>query len=1214
MSDAEYLKSRGVVNLIHFTPADNLPGILTDGIIPRNLLEQNGTNFTFTDEFRMDGNEHVNLSITNPNISMFYRFRVSSDHVFVVLTLDVSLLDEYEGKISYTSTNAASNRSMRCSVEELFTGNRDGRKENWTTDNQAEVLVVATVHPKYIKTIEFPVVGHEPAEAVRQFYENAKLLVEQHRLKAKLVIHNEKFIWNRRIVGYGYEEACGSYYESWKADFAQFEQLSKAVSEFKWSTIFDTFAFTRDDLENWNKDNFDSNRQNVAQWRLDYYKPQDVETRPDNTLSAIAVIEKIILRGRITVVSKTLEDRIAGNHVNMAHQIQATVIELVKHQKIKPFMRMFIDVEEDCKDAAYESIKDIKELSKNVCGLYQCNDLLDGVSCIESRDKADLIIGYSEPTQEREKITAVITQITQGNDVIDFDFTRVQNPVAINPKKETLEYLLNYIFGFPKFRENQIDGIIRGLMREDSIILLPTGSGKSVVFQLLSLITPGIAIVVSPIISLIEDQISNLYNRGIDRVIGISSAMDKDGKNSAIEGITKGQFLVSYVSPERFQNRVFINAIKHYTNTNIISAVAIDEAHCVSEWGHDFRTAYLGLAQTCRRICNTGKAIPPLLALTGTASASVLRDMQHDLGIIGDDAIIQPSSFDRPEIVYRLYSAPSNKKQVVLEEIIKRKLPLEFKEGFDTFYQPSKGGDTNCGLVFCQNVNGSYGLLATESALRHGHPGVADVLEKILPGKVELYSGKAPKRLNLPDNKWNDQKRHSAARFKSNEQPIIVCTKAFGMGIDKPNVRWIIHYGISGSLEAYYQEAGRAARDQKTAYAFLILSDDYPELNRKMLNPGETNVEDIGALEESKGEWKGDDISRSLFFHTSAFDGIASEMQRVRNVLDQCNQRTWRNQRFHVPFMGSKTETEKAIYRLQLLGFFSSYSVDYHGYGNGTFVIEARKFDREEIIENYIDYIRAYQDNDDYADAARSVLNNAVDGLDGREFIIKVVETLLREFTYKVVEEGRRRAISNMLDTAKSAASCKTDKEADAEFRRLLLAYLHTDKADGKKSAKLQDVINNATDIELLDRVVRTNKTKIKKENLLGETDRWLEAYPQHYGLHYIQAYSYMCVGDYSGMIDAIKSMARFGKQSYGLDEQRVQNDVLGFLNSKDAKTIRASTWNSIVPQISESLSLTERELYTRLNTEQAIVSEKVNSMYKIADIVRNRRNADGNH
>jgi superfamily II DNA helicase RecQ len=1208
LKETDFLRSRGVTELIHFTPAMNLPSILENGIITRNLLEQESTDFISTDEYRHDGKEHINLSITNPNIRMFYAFRKRMSCDFVVLTLDLSLLSEYNH--SYKATNAASNQAMSCSVEELFSGNRpEGFKDNWTTDNQAEVLVDEIISPEYILSIHFPVEGEEPSDSIRRCFNETKKIIEQEKLRAELIISNKQFAWNSLALGSGHTETYSAFFESWKADFAQYEQIAEVINEYKWSTKFDSLAVAYSELEKCNNNLSTFNRRNVAKWRLDYYRPEDASTRTDNELSAIAVAEKIILRGRITTVSPSLEKSVGSSFVRIAHQIQASMIELAKHQKLRPGMKIFVD-EPIPYSVVKRTVDDIKELSRNVCSLYDCKDFLEGVASVTDINRADLIISSSITNQNLEKATAVITILNDESDIIDFDFIRVQKPVTLKVQTDILKFLLGYIFGFDDFRENQIDGILRGLARQDSIVLLPTGSGKSVVFQFLALITPGVAIVVSPIISLIEDQIINLYNRGIDRVTGISSAMDTDDKNIAIEGVTKGQFLISYVSPERFQNAAFINSLQYYTNTNIISVVAIDEAHCVSEWGHDFRTAYLGLAQTCRRVCRTGDSIPPLLALTGTASASVLRDMQHDLGITGDEAVIQPKSFDRPEIIYRVYSVASDKKQTVLEDIIKNKLPNEFKEEFTSFYQPNRGENTNCGLVFCQNVSGSFGLLASEKQLKYGHPGVGDILESILPGKVGLYSGGAPKRLRISDNKWNEEKRIYATRLKKNEQPVMVCTKAFGMGIDKPNIRWIIHYGISGSLESYYQEAGRAARDKRTSYAYLILSDDFPELNQQILNPASTNVEDIAKMETSKGKWDGDDISRSLFFHTSTFEGVNNEIERVKRVLDCCNKETWANQHFHVPFYDNKNEIEKAIYRLQLLGFFKSYSVDYQGFGKGCFVIEAEKFDRDQIIDNYIEYIRAYQDNDEYADVARKTLLAAIKGVENdREFILRVIETLLREFTYKVVEEGRRRATLNMLEAAKAAAICKSDSEADAEFRKRLLAYLSTDmKNAGKKSARLQDIINNATDIGLLNRIIRSGSTKAKRENLIGETDRLLEAYPQHYGLHYIKAAMYLGLGDYSKFTTALQTIMRFGEQNYGLSKQRIGEDIIKLLNAKVAEHIEAEVWNQIVPHISSLITLTEDELYEQIESEQAKFSKKINTMFEIANLVKRRR------
>ena len=311
-----------------------------------------------------------------------------------------------------------------------------------------------------------------------------------------------------------------------------------------------------------------------------------------------------------------------------------------------------------------------------------------------------------------------------------------------------------------------------------------------------------------------------------------------------------------------------------------------------------------------------------------------------------------------------------------------------------------------------------------------------------------------------------------------------------------------------------------------------------------------------------------------------------------------------------MPFSDNKNEIEKAIYRLQLLGFFQSYSVDYQSFGRGYFVIEAEKFDRDQIIDNYIEYIRAYQDNDEYAEVARKTLQAAIEGVaNDREFIIKVIETLLREFTYKVVEEGRRRATLNMLEAAKAASICKSDSAADAEFRKRLLAYLSTNmKNAGKKSARLKDIINNATDIGLLNKIIRSSNTKVKRENLVGETNRLLEAYPQHYGLYYIKAAMYMGLGDYSKLTDSLQTIMRFGEQNYGLSKQRIGEDIIKLLNTKEAEHIQAESWNELVPEISDLLSLTDDDLYEQIKLEQAKVSRQVNVMTDIANLVKRRR------
>lgn len=1204
-----YLKQRGVQHFVHFTPVDNLRDIFAEGIKPRNILEQKNKDFMLNDEYRFDGKDHANLSITNPNIKMFYNFRKKyPDRSYAILLIDISILEQYA--FSFTATNAANRKAIKCSVEELFSGDRPYYFEsNWTTDNQAEVLIKDTIDPKYIRQVQFPTTAKDDLEKMKPIKEN-------NNLRCELKLCDRLFKYDERPLGENDPKAAYEYYlDPWKDDIEDYINAEKAIAESGWTKLFDSIAVHIDDLEP-----YQENRRSIARWKMRYYQPEEKCERSDNSLSALAVLEKIIHRGRRTILSKELENSIEKEEINKAHQIQSVLIELAKQQKLLPRMSIaFVDEESTTKSflhMARRAVEDIKVLSENICRMYDCDDFLEGLDTLESIEKADLIVSFADGGEMMPKKTVVITEMNEANLEIDFEFTRVQNSVDIRIEPDILKFLLNYIYRFDEFRENQIDGIARGLRREDSIVLLPTGSGKTVVYQLLSLITPGISFVVSPIISLIDDQIANLYSKGIDRVVGISNMMDREEKDKARIDLSKGQHLMCYVAPERFQDKEFIEKVEYYSRTNIISVIAIDEAHCVSEWGHDFRTAYLGLADTCRRICKTGDAVPPLLALTGTASASVLRDMQHDLDITDDFAIIQPESFDRSEIRYRIYNVKSDSKQSELEEIIKRKIPADFGRQFESFYNADNGEDTNCGIVFCQHVNGSYGLMASEEQLQYGYPGVWDVMNGLLPGKCGMYSGEAPKRWT--GQEWNKAKREYAAKFKSNKMPIVVTTKSFGMGIDKPNVRWVVHYGIPSSLEAYSQEVGRTARDKQTAYAYLILSDDFPDLNRKMLNVAETKIENISEMDVKKGKYKGDDISRVLFFHTNTFKGIDKELRRTKEVFRECR-KNWdkANNQGRIPFEKlneklnekgkeeRKKETEKAIYRLQLMGIFESYTVDHP---NKCFVIDAKEpFKREELIQNYMKYIESYQSDAEYLKASHNSLMNAIENIDKNiDFILKVIEHLLREFTYKVIEEGRRRATLTILEAASEASKAQDDDKADEIFRNRLLAYLSTDK---DKSVRLSSIINHATDTKKILKILESYWEQGDMELLIGQAARLLEAYPQHYGLHLVRSWGYFLSSQEEKCLDSFRLAIEFGKANYGIDKTHAGEDVVEFLNSVIAKDISAEELNNIVPRLCGILDLDVDSLFEKLTSQQAIACRKINHMHSLVmSIERNKQ------
>lgn len=301
------------------------------------------------------------------------------------------------------------------------------------------------------------------------------------------------------------------------------------------------------------------------------------------------------------------------------------------------------------------------------------------------------------------------------------------------------------------------------------MLLLPTGAGKSLVYQLASLLLPGRTVVIDPIISLMEDQIDNLAMIGIDRCIAITSQIaDSQDKLRALQLFGQGEYLFAYVAPERFQTIEFRESLRTLTVHTPIALIVVDEAHCVSEWGHDFRTAYLNIGRTSRAYCKSNKFVPPLLALTGTASRAVLKDIQRELQIEDFDAIITPKSFDRPELKFHVIYATSQEKNARLKGYLGQMLPSLFNTTISTLYQ-TRGKETYSGLIFCPHVSGEFGVER-----------VSDEIRKDLSIPADIYSGREPKYWD-PSQYWF-HKRRVTKEFKRNKIPLLVCTKAFGMG------------------------------------------------------------------------------------------------------------------------------------------------------------------------------------------------------------------------------------------------------------------------------------------------------------------------------------------------------------------------------------------------------------------------------------------------
>lgn len=332
--------------------------------------------------------------------------------------------------------------------------------------------------------------------------------------------------------------------------------------------------------------------------------------------------------------------------------------------------------------------------------------------------------------------------------------------------QQTIHQILIRYWGYNKFRPQQEDIIMSVLNNNDTLALLPTGGGKSICFQIPAMAKEGICIVVSPLIALMKDQVSRLNSMGI-KAIAIYSGMHNREIDIALENCIYGEIKFLYLSPERLKSELIQERIKSM-NVNLL---AVDEAHCISQWGYDFRPSYLKIAEIRNLIPGV-----PVLALTATATPDVIKDIQSKLLFKKEHVII--NSFYRSNLAY----------SVLFEE-----------------------DKLNRILKIAEKINGS-GIIYVRS--RKKTKEIALFLFKNNISADFYHAGL--------DIETRDQKQESWIKGKTR---IIVCTNAFGMGIDKPDVRFVIHLDIPDSLEAYFQEAGRAGRDEKNAYAVMLYND-----------------------------------------------------------------------------------------------------------------------------------------------------------------------------------------------------------------------------------------------------------------------------------------------------------------------------------------------------------------------------------------------------
>lgn len=908
----------------------------------------------------------------------------------------------------------------------------------------------------------------------------------------------------------------------------------------------------------------------LAQGAFEILAPFDM-TAHKNLCPVYALMSNLISRGCPTLASKRVLDYVSAmaderkaKNLNAVARIQKTLIEAIISERLDINKQEWnILVIEDNTSVAKISIEDFSETYHNLIALTNDYDemVLPRLSVSTKKDasskkKYDAVIDVSidQPCNAKdvsfsdfkasndcyfivrssERVYAdrilYTTERISYKPLVERNSQGVYNRIEENCSK--LRYFLNLIFRKEDFRPGQLPILNRALQLKSVIGLLPTGGGKSLTYQLAAMLQPAVTLVVDPLKGLMKDQYDGLLNTGIDCISYINSDITKNFKEGRRRelALTGSQVQIMFLSPERLSIHRFRNVLRSMRESGVYFAYGvIDEVHCVSEWGHDFRLAYLHLGRNLfnyvlpKKVEGKDNHIS-LFGLTATASFDVLADVQRELSgtnafSLEEDATVRYENTNRLELQYNVVEVDAKdiqkSKEVdclkentlleVIDDATRKIVEIQNEDAVETIkkrfierenlmdsdkvshiYHTDLSVDVEsdwynrtytdtAGIVFCLRANREY-----KANVYNSVPTVETTLRNHGVRSISTYKGG-------DDTACQDS-------FLKGGTNIMVATKAFGMGIDKSNVRMTFHLNYPGSLESFVQEAGRAGRDKKMALATIMYSpekfwvknvktDKWQDFSADYINNkffydsnflGEAFELYVMELLINKLHVK---ISNEEFYGIDKpcianSQGIVKFIKRYNKgqiltyyisykeneqILDEYNQYLYANQMpvfntlnakklktnrgfSYIRDYGSavyKDAIQKAIYRMCIIGLIDDFTEDY---SEQTFRITTVCQEDTEYYERLSSYYRKY-----YSTERVESMMTEVRTLAKTEGVIMACLKHLTSFIYKSIAEKRARGILDMEQFCNLAISSKQDwKETNEELKDFIFYYFNS--------------------------------------------------------------------------------------------------------------------------------------------------------------------------